>query len=309
MHSAAFFVALAFTAFSAAWPQSHGNLTTIAGSASSTNTKPSLVNTGSIHTSSLPSGPLSSTRIILSTGVPGPKPSASASGNNGHQTTGASGTGHGNASPTTTQGPPSQTIHVTVPGLPSTSTQINLISTTLTTLLTVFVPCSTPVATQSGTTYYSSSLTTSVITSATSTVITEYTIAYPEPTTAGSLPSQGSESQDQSSSSGGNGNAGSAGEICAPASTIYHTVYVTVTVTGPTAGSQTIVSGSSSSPRSSNPHPQPPFQSQPNGAPYPQPSSHPSAPFPSGSGTGIGRPITSTQPLSTGAAKPTGSYM
>ena len=386
MHYAAAFIALAVS--TAAWPQSHNNSSTVTVSGSSSNTKPSFVNTGTIRSSSLPSGSSPSSRYVHSTGASVPKssaaktgityssglpsgrlssstyihstgasvskpsaintgikhssglpfgyssssnhvrstgsslpaPSASASSNTGHQTIGASGTGHGHPPPATTQGPPPKTIHVTVPGIPSASTKTNLITTTSTAFITKFVPCSSAVATQSGTTYYSSSLTTSVATSTMSAVITEYTVLCPAPTAAGSSPAQGSGSQGQSSGSSensnpgssGNSNAGSAGEICAPASTVYHTVYVTVT--GPVAGSRTEVSGSPSSPGSANSQPQPPFQSQPNVAPFPLASNHHTAPLPSGSGTGTARPsgtgaYITKKSSSTGVAKPTGSSL
>ena len=305
---------LAFAAYTTAWPQSHINSTTGVLSGSSSIIKSSSISTKPIHPSGslsrTPSGSISFTSHTLSTGVPLPRPSGSGSGNHGHHTTGASGTGHGGVPIDPTQSVPPKTTRITIPGIPSTTTETHLVTATSTTIVTKFVPCSTPIATQSDTTYYSSSLTTSVITSTTTTVLTEYTVLCPTPKGYDGHSKDGSQGQDvygQASSSGQGSNSGSYDNSCPSASTVYHTVYVTVNA--PAGSLQTDISSSPSSPDSPDSQHKPPFQSQSNKAPFPQPSNQHTAPLPSGSGTATLQPSSTgayyTRSLSTGSAKPT----
>ena len=272
MHYAAFIVALALAESSQAW---YNNSTAIpVGSASGvSSSNPTSTGTIRVYASGASSGLGSYPSKSLSTGGSFPL-------------SGASGSGYGGPPPVTPSSPPMITS-VTVPGVPTTITLTNLITTTGTEIITKFVPCSTAVATSGGHTFYSSSLTTSLVTSAATSIITEYTVICPAPT---SSPGSGS-----GSANGG----GSSGETCPQAETVYQTVEVvkTVTVMAPAGQPQTqipdlpVSSGSASSPsQQASSSLQGPYQQTSNVVPFPIPSNSNSQPSVSGGSAGPANP-------------------
>ncbi|KAL9609859.1 MAG: hypothetical protein Q9167_005403 [Letrouitia subvulpina] len=107
---------------------------------------------------------------------------------NGHPT------GTGGGSPPTSL-PPAPPVTTTIYGPGSTTSTSTIIgTTTVVSTITKFVPCSSPVATAAGTTYYSTSLTKSLSLTTITSTTTGYVVVCPTPTPGhGSLPGTGND--------------------------------------------------------------------------------------------------------------------
>ncbi|KAL9000234.1 MAG: hypothetical protein Q9169_001136 [Polycauliona sp. 2 TL-2023] len=232
------------------------------------------------------------------TGIQPPKP-----------TSYPTGTGGGGVPPVTIPTPPVITKTIYGPGT-ATITQTIVGTTSITSTITRFVPCSTPVATLGSSTIYSTSLTTVLSLTTIIAETTGYVVVCPTPT-----PDSGSGS---SSSHPGPGSLNSpscpipASPACPPAVTVTQTIYLAApsSPAGPgSAPGNGIVggNGNGSGSGSGNNHgtgSNPPYHA-PIHAPGPNHPNLPSAPYPSGNGTQPIHPTgTGKGPVVSGTAKP-----
>ncbi|KAL9640676.1 MAG: hypothetical protein Q9204_000611 [Flavoplaca sp. TL-2023a] len=239
------------------------------------------------------------------TGIQPPKPTSPPTGTSG------------SISPTTTPVPPVITKTVYGPGT-ATITQTFIGTTSITSTITRFLPCSTPVATMGSYTYYSTSLTTSLSLTTFTAETTSYVVICPTPTPWSGSGISGNHPDFSSpnfpSSPIVNPSA------CPPAVTITHTVYLPAPSppAGHASGSGNGMAsgnekgsgqGSGSAPDSNN------GSKKPQHPPVNPPGSYhpnPPAPYPSSNGTRPAHPTGSGNgPIASGVGKrpaPTGGF-
>ena len=165
----------------------------------------SIVPSGSVSSSRSNSTKTSGTGTGLSTrSLSGTGPLPSGSGSSGKPLNSLStasrgySSGSGSFKPSATAGvSTSNILTITNPSVSTTSTSTHYITTTLTAVITTYVPCSSAIATQGGSTVYSNSLSPSVITKTITSVMTEYTVICPL-TAASSGEATGQSGSDQS---------------------------------------------------------------------------------------------------------------